>query len=218
MLSLKKFLYLVVLIGFSSVHAGSYEDFFQAVKNDDARSIKALLARGFDPNTVDPGGIYGLIWAVRTSSFKAVDVLLDDPATKVEVRTPQDESALMLAALKGNVELCKKLIAKDADVNKPGWAPLHYAATSAHLDVMKLLLENAAYIDASSPNGSTPLMMAAMYGNAYAVKLLLDAGADPTIKNSLGLTAIDFAQKADRKDSVELIAAAIRGALPKGSW
>jgi len=215
---LRKLLYLVVFIANFSVYAGSYDDFFQAVKNDDGTAIKALLARGFDPNTVDPGGVYGLIWAVRTSSFRAVDVLLDDPAIKVEVRTPQDESALMLAALKGNLALCKKLIAKDADVNKPGWAPLHYAATGAHLDVMKLLLENSAYVDASSPNGSTPLMMAAMYGNAGAVKLLLDADADPAIKNSLGLTAIDFAQKVDRKDSVELIAGAIRGAVPKGSW
>jgi ankyrin repeat protein len=121
----------------------------------------------------------------------------------------------MLAALKGNLELSKRLIARDADVNKPGWAPLHYAATGAHLEVMKLLLSNAAYIDAASPNGSTPLMMAAMYGNASAVKLLLDAGADPSIKNGLGLTAIDFAQKADRRDSAELIAGAIRSAAPK---
>ena len=218
MYNFRKLLYLIVFTWFGVANAGSYEDFFQAVKVDDVRTVNNLLARGFDPNSVDPNGQFGLIWAMKTSSFKVVEVLIGNPATNVEVRSPQDESALMFAALRGNMDLCKKLIARDADVNKPGWAPLHYAATGAHLEVMRLLLDNAAYIDAESPNGSTPLMMAAMYGNAAAVKLLLDAGADPLLKNSLGLTAVDFALKAERKDAAELIAAAIRATRPQGSW
>lgn len=218
MRSIRKLLYLIVFTGFSFVHAGSYDEFFQAVKVDDALTVKRLLVRGFDPNSVDPDGQYGLIWALKTASFHVLDVLIDNPATDVEVRTAQGESALMLAALKGNLEVCKKLIARDADVNKPGWTPLHYAATAAQLDVITLLLEHSAYIDAESPNGSTPLMMAAMYGNVLAVKLLLDAGADANLKNSIGLSAIDFALKADRKDSADLIAAAIRAAQPQGIW
>ena len=218
MYNFRKLLYLIVFAWFGVANAGSYEDFFQAVKVDDVRTVNNLLARGFDPNSVDPNGQFGLIWAMKTSSFKVVEVLIGNPATNVEVRSPQDESALMFAALRGNMDLCKKLIARDADVNKPGWAPLHYAATGAHLEVMRLLLDNAAYIDAESPNGSTPLMMAAMYGNAAAVKLLLDAGADPLLKNSLGLTAVDFALKAERKDAAELIAATIRATKPQGSW
>jgi ankyrin repeat protein len=218
MFYLKKVVYLFVLISFSSVRAGSYDDFFQAIKIDDANTVKGLLVRGFDPNSVDPSGQFGLTLAVAASSFKVAVVLIESPLTKVEVRTPQDESPLMLAALKGNLDLCEKLIARDADVNKPGWAPLHYAATGAHIEVMKLLLANSAYIDAASPNGSTPLMMAAMYGNDAAVRLLLEAGADPSLKNSLGLTAIDFAQRAERKDAVNLIASAIRATAPKGSW
>lgn len=214
MYNFKKALYLVVFTLFGVAHAGSYEDFFQAVKVDDTRTVSNLLARGFDPNSVDPTGQFGLIWAMKTSSFKVAEVLISNSATNVEVRSPQDESALMFAALRGNLDLCKKLIARDADVNKPGWAPLHYASTSGHLEVMRLLLDNAAYIDAESPNGSTPLMMAAMYGSPAAVKLLLDSGADPLLKNSLGLTALDFALKAERKDAVELIAAAIRRAKP----
>ena len=83
---------------------------------------------------------------------------------------------------------------------------------------MRLLLENFAYIDAASPNGTTPLMMAAMYGNSSAVKLLLEAGADPTLKNQLGLTAIDFAQQVKRTESAEIIAAFVRARRPKGSW
>jgi hypothetical protein len=53
---------------------------------------------------------------------------------------------------------------------------------------------------------------------AAAVKLLLDAGADPMLKNDLGLTAIDFAPRANRAESAKLIAAFIRGRQPKGFW
>ena len=218
---IKKSIYLIVFIGFSSVNAGSFEDFFSAIQRDDPQSLSALLRRGFDPNTLDAKGQSGLFLALRDPSPKVVDVLLKTPKIKVETRTPQDESPLMMAAMRGELKLAAALIDKDADVNKTGWTPLHYAASSTQgdqLGVAKLLLENAAYINAASPNGSTPLMMAAMYGNTSTLKLLLDEGADPTLKNQLGLTAVDFAQRADRKEMVELIGAAIRARQPKGKW
>ena len=218
---IKKSIYLIVFIGFSSANAGSFEDFFAAIQRDDPQSLSALLRRGFDPNTLDAKGQSGLFLALRDPSPKVIEVLLKAPKFKVETRTPQDESPLMMAAMRGELKLAAALIDKDADVNKTGWTPLHYAASSTQgdqLGVAKLLLENAAYIDAASPNGSTPLMMAAMYGNTSTLKLLLDEGADPTLKNQLGLTAVDFAQRADRKEMVELIGAAIRARQPKGKW
>jgi uncharacterized protein len=177
-----------------------------------------LLNRGFDPNTLDPTGLPGLFLALREGSLKVARTLIDWPKTNVEMRNAKDESPLMMAALKGHLEMSKRLIERDADVNKPGWAPLHYAATGGHLAIMELLLENHAFIDAESPNGTTPLMMAAQYGSPAAVKLLLEAGADPTLKNQLGLTALDFAHRGSRPDAVGLITTAMRAAQPKGKW
>lgn len=211
-------LYLIVIIGYSLCYCGSFDDFFSALRQDDAATVKLLLMRGFDPNTLSPAGEHGLIVAVRESSRNVISVLLEAPKINVEVRTQRDESPLMLAALKGLTDLCRQLIALGADVNKPGWTPLHYAATNGHLKTMELLLDEHAYIDATSPNGTTPLMMAAHYGTAAAVKLLLAAGADPTLKNDQGLTAIDFAQRASRAEAVEMIAATIRSRQPKGTW
>jgi len=200
------------------LHAGSYDDFFVAIKHDNAGAISSLLKRGFDPDTPNAQGEPGLYLALREPSLKAAEALIVWPKTNVEVRTPQDESPLMMAALKGHTALVKELIARGADVNKPGWAPLHYAATGGHLEIMELLLENYAFIDAESPNGTTPLMMAAMYGSTAAVKLLLDAGADTAMRNQLGLTAIDFAQRANRQEAAELIAGQVRSQRPKGKW
>lgn len=214
----KKFLYLAVFIGVSAAHAGAYEDFFQAVRQDDADAVQALLARGFDPNTLDSQGRSGLFLALGAHSLKVAQALLDSPKINVETRDRQDESPLMMAALKGELAMVQELIAKGADINKPGWTPLHYAATGGHDDIVSLLLEHSAYIDAASPNGTTPLMMAAYYGTTATVRTLLEQGADPALKNEQGLTAIDFAQRGHRPDAVELITQAIRAKQPKGTW
>ena len=202
--------------------AGAYEDFFSAIQRDDGNAITALLRRGFDPNTRDAKGQAGLLIALQNDSLKAFAALLAARNIKVEVRNAQDESPLMMAAIKGNVEAVRALIARDADVNKTGWAPLHYAAsagTPQHTQIIALLLENHAYIDATSPNGTTPLMMAAHYGSLASVQLLLDEGADPTLKNQLGLTATDFAMRASRTDSAAKIAEGIRRRQPnRGAW
>ena len=205
MLNFKLIKKYVVLIGFLisfSANSGSYEDFFKALKTNDLNVARQLLVRGFDPNTVDLEGRAALLVAWRCESFGVLDLLLDWPGTKAEVRNELDESLLMLAALKGQTSLVQKLISRDADVNKPGWAPLHYAATGGHPQIIQLLLDQSAYIDAESPNGTTPLMMAARYGNAACVKLLLDEGADVLLKTQLGLTALDFAHAGNRPDAI----------------
>lgn len=201
-----------------SARAGAYEDFFFALNQDNAAVVADLVQRGFDPNTIDPNGQYGFLLALRLKSLNVAKFLATVPQTEVEVRSAQDESPLMLAALRGYTEICRILIERDADVNKPGWGPLHYAATGGHVEVMRLLIENHAYIDAESPNGSTPLMMAAMYGTVEAVQFLLDAGADVLLKNELGLSAVDFARKGLKPDSAALISARIRKNATGGVW
>jgi uncharacterized protein len=214
----KQALQLVVLMGFSVAHAGSYDDFFVAIKRNDANAVTTLLNRGFDANTLDKDGNSALFLAVREPSIEVATVLIQWPQTEVESRTAKDESPLMIASLKGLTDVCTALIARGADVNKTGWTPLHYAATMGHVPVIALLLENYAYIDAESPNGSTPLMMAAHYGSVESVQQLLSAGADPLLKNEKGLTAIDFAYAAKREDVAKLIAASVRARSPKGVW
>lgn len=207
----RRALYALVFTVFSSSFAGSYDDFLKAIERDDATTVAQLIARGFDVNTVGPTGLHGLLLALNASSPKVLAVLLEAPGIQVEQRNPNDESALMLAALAGKREVCERLIALNADVNKTGWTPLHYAATAGRPDIVKLLLDHYAYIDTESPNQTTPLMMAAMYGNAATVSVLLLAGADAHLRNQKGLSALDFAKEAGREEIYKLIAQRLRG-------
>ena len=188
--------------------AGSYEDFFIAIKNDEVKVISSLFVRGFDPNTVDLNGEPAILNTLRHGSLKSFEFIAKQPKVNLNVRNSHGESALMLLCLKGDFELAKMLIKRDADINHPGWTPLHYAATGGHTAIIQLLLDESAYIDAESPNGSTPLMMAARYGNEKAVQLLLNEGADMTLKNQLGLTALDFAVQGRRPESIKLLQSA----------
>lgn len=189
----------IVAIGiYATSHAGSYDDFFIAIRNDNASSIKDLLQRGFDPNTRDPKGQPGLTMALQEQSPRAVQALLAATGIDVDAVNEAGETPLMMAALKGDLKDAQLLLDRRAKVNRDGWAPLHYAASGPEPKLVSLLLDRGADIDAPSPNGTTPLMMAAQYGSEDSVKLLLARGADPKRRNQRDLAAADFAKIAGR--------------------
>lgn len=57
----------------------------------------------------------------------------------------------------------------------------------------ELLKEDPSAAQRKGPNGSTPLMYATLYGDAESVRLLLEAGADPNVRNEAGATALMWA-------------------------
>ena len=217
-------LFLTALLGLCSAAAladAHSDEFFRAIRQDNDAAVRSLLARGFNPNTKDEKGTPGLVVALQEGALRVASLLIDSPRLVPETRNAADESPLMMAALKGHAELARRLIARDADVNKPGWTPLHYAATHKGPNapaITRLLLEHHAFIDAESPNKTTPLMMAAHYGHPMVVRILLEEGADPMARNEQGLTAIDFAHRAGRTDMAELIASFVRQRQPRGTW
>lgn len=178
--------------------AESYDDFFTAIKRDHRHTIEALLQRGFDPNSVDENGQPGIIAALLNESYEAADALAASDRLQLEATNRSGETALMMASLRGQTALVQRLLQRGAAINRPGWSPLHYAATAPDEAPMKLLLGHGAAIDARSPNGTTPLMMAADYGPSACVELLLAAGAKVDLQNNLGLTVIDFARQRGR--------------------
>lgn len=195
------------LVAAAPAQAGIYDDYFKAVSLDDAATVERLLQRGFDPNSVDDAGQGGLLLAMREGSFKVATALLKAPGLKVDQPNGAGETALMMAALRGHADWLAPLVSKGAGIEREGWTPLHYAATGPEPSTVAWLLERGARIDVRSPNGSTPLMMAARYGAEESVDLLLSKGADPKLRNQLNLSAADFARSAARDRLAERLAA-----------
>jgi ankyrin repeat protein len=175
--------------------SNSYEEWFAAIEIDDAFRCQLLLQRGFDPNTIEPERLdTALILSVRHRAWKVFALLLKHPDVQLDARSRNGDTALMIAAFNSDTKSALELIDKGAEINRPGWTALHYASAVGNLVLIRKLIENSAYIDAESPNKTTPLMMAARAGHLSSVQFLIDEGADVTAKNELGLNAIDFAK------------------------
>lgn len=202
----------IAVIGIGSAGAASRDElagYFRSVQMDDAGSVQKLLAAGtVSPNAVDPiSGESGLILALREGSARVTSVLLAQPKLDLELKAPNGNTALMMAAFKHNKAAVTALLEKGAIVNRPGWTALHFSAASGDDEITKVLLEHSAYIDAEAPARFTPLMIAAREGHESTVQLLLDEGADATLKNSESLTAAQIALRADKPYIAAAIAA-----------
>jgi len=198
----------------SAARAGSYEDYFLGIELDRPGIIAPLLAKGFDVNARNPEGLHGLYLALRENSPDVAELLLKHPQLDVEATSPAGETLLMMAALRGRLDAMKQLIARGARINREGWTPLHYAASGTEVAPTELLLAQRAEIDARAPSGNTPLMMAAGYGSVDAADLLASRGADVTLRNKAGLSAADYARKADRERLAERLDAIAKRARP----
>lgn len=195
----KYFAYLLVFVVMSNAQATPQEDLFIAINRDDGGAVSRLLEAGVDPNALDEKGRSMLGFALLNQSYKAAEALMAAPGLDINKINRAGESALMIAALRGNLDWAKRLAARGAAINHDGWSALHYAATGPNVELVDWLIGKGAYVDGRSPNGTTPLMMAARYGSEANVDRLLAAKAEIRASNEQGLTAVDFAKLGGRE-------------------
>lgn len=105
----------------------------------------------------------------------------------------------------------KQLIEDGADIegkDELGMTCLVIACSKGNLDIVKLLLEKGANVNAPAADGTTPLMAVAGSGSVYGVEIsemLLKKGADATVRNKDGKTAVNFANEKGDKKLAELL-------------
>jgi ankyrin repeat protein len=191
----------------SLAHAALLDDFLAAVANDRGDEVRAMLARGVDPDSVDANGDPAIVIAARGGNLAAVNALI---AAHVKVDAPNryGDTALMVAALGDRLDVAKALRAAGANVNPRGWTPLAYAATGGHDAMAAWLIGQGARLDAPSANGTTPLMMAAREGHYDTAVLLIAKGADVNARNENNMSALDFARRNRDERLVERLQAA----------
>ncbi|KAH6685913.1 ankyrin [Plectosphaerella plurivora] len=107
----------------------------------------------------------------------------------------------------------KLLIQAGANTNHlppDGRGPMYWAAICNNNNLMAFMLQHGADITYQRPgDGVTPLMIAASQGNSAIAETLLKAGADPSVRNKEGKTALDRARAAGHSNLVAILEGAM---------
>lgn len=185
---------LVLVLGAAAAHAVS-ANWWIDLANDRVESVKTELALGEDPNVRTKEGQPAIMEAIKNGAWGVYDLLSRHRALNVNITNAHNETPLMYLALLGDVDRARQLIKRGAKVNRLGWTPLHYAASKGQAKMVSFLISQGALVDAPSPDGTTPLMMAAYSGSEDTVRVLLKAGAEPTTVDLKQLDAAGWAQK-----------------------
>lgn len=155
----------------------------EAASNGDAAMIELLLQAGADANTSLPEGDTALMFAARTGSVPAVKVLLDHGAKVDAKESWHDETALIWAAGENHPDVIRLLIEHGADKN----------AYTKRVDWPEMKKDPAQVMSKYPAGGLTPLMETARQNSYEAAEALLQAGADPNLRDPNKLSAMVIA-------------------------
>lgn len=143
----------------------------------------------------------------RDLNTKAI-FLIAHKDSNLNIQNDNDFTALMWAALKGNLRLVKELVEHGADLdikNKNGETALMIAVDQGHTDVARYLMEKQANIHAKNVEGQNALMEAVVQNNVAIAKQLLRLGASPETADRYNNTPLAVANRMDNTQMVNLL-------------
>ncbi|WP_269499388.1 ankyrin repeat domain-containing protein [Castellaniella sp. S9] len=212
-------LMLWLLAALGTAHAAQPSpDWWSAIRRDDVSAVQTMLLRGTDPAALNEIGNPALTQAAREQSWKVFDLLRIARGVEIDQPNAYDETPLMYVCILGQTERARELIDAGAQVNRLGWTPLHYAASKARIETAQLLIQRGAIVNAPGPDGTTPLMMAALSGKEPMVRLLLEHGADATMFNAKHETAADWAARGKHTALADKLQALSREVALRRQW
>lgn len=103
------------------------------------------------------------------------------------------------------------------DIDPKGWGrrPIHGATISGHYKIVKFYIDNGADVNIQTRYGDTALHFAIHHNRSVILKMLLEAGADPTIQNNVQKTPIDIAKDQEKPDFEEEMKKYVKITEPK---
>lgn len=156
----------------------------------------------------DEVGMTLLLIASQTGNYPAVEMLLEKGSDVHRCETISGHSSILEAAKMGHFEIVKLLIDNGADPetrDKYGFTPLLMAVIEKQYDVLGTLLGYGVLLERRDDNFDTPLLAAIRCNNLDAVKLLISAGSDITVKTRDDKNIYQLAEETKNEEMIKVL-------------
>ena len=209
---------------FDAIKAGKVDEVRQLIQQNaalksarDATGASALLVAAYNmkPDVVkvllDLGAPVDIFEASVLGKVDRIQEILKASPARVSEHAPDGFTPVALAAFFGQPAAVKALIAAGADVNAAAKNPLkvaalHAAVAGGKLEIVRTILEAGGDPNAQQQQGFRPIHEAGTRANRALAELLLNHGADPTLPNDTGKTAVDLAHEKGHEDFANWLA------------
>jgi ankyrin repeat protein len=141
-----------------------------------------------------PDNAAAFIDAIKAGEFERVKAMVSADPTLIDARSRTGESAILTAVYHRQKEIVNLLVARGAELS------IFEACAAGEVERVERLLDGDRVND-HSPDGWTPLHLAAFFGHARIAEMLLARGADATVRsrNANGNTPLHAALAGNHK-------------------
>ena len=176
-----------------------------AASNGHTEAVKLLLDHGAEIDRQDNFGTTAIIVAATAAQTQTAELLAQRGADPTH-KDSSGGSALSNATFFGHTDTVKALL-KYADKlpQKDAEELMMIASGLGHIGAVKALLEHGVSANARGIKQRTAIMAAAAFNKQAVAKLLLDNGADATLKDEDGFNAFDIANENDNEEVFKLL-------------
>jgi ankyrin repeat protein len=187
--------------------AGAAVAFAEAAARGQTERAKQLLETGADINVRGKDGATPLLWTLLKGNKTGFRFLLERGAD-ANLQVKQGNSVMSFAAMHEDPEFLTLALKYGGDPNlvDPVTAktPIFESITNMRMHNIRLLIKAGANLNFRDRTGSTPMMQAAGINQYQVVHAMLQAGADPKVKNNWGNTITYFVKESNMNPKHEL--------------
>ncbi|CEJ90318.1 hypothetical protein VHEMI06109 [[Torrubiella] hemipterigena] len=172
------------------------------------QAAEFLIKNGANVNEMRYGcGVLHL--AAEAGNLVMIELLLRHGAN-ISARVPYGKTPLLYAIDANQPAAVEALLAAGADIEEPhrddyGCRPLGFAACRGHDEIVRILLDHGADMEARNSVDATAVVSLATEGHVSTMQLLLERGADASSRTSLGYNALEAATCDDDLEMVRLL-------------
>lgn len=191
------------------IDSRGFENLHWAAIHGHDHVVKFLLDNGVSADARSPNSSTALLQAVQSGKTNVIQLLIDRGANKECVQRDSYWTPLFEAVRSEKKNVVAQLLKNKVRVDARGYnleTPLYTAAQLGNVDIIKMLIDHGANIEARlMQNGRTPLYEATSEGHMKAVELLLQEGANIECKCEDGLTPLLEASRRGHEAVVQLL-------------